>query len=211
MDADTERDPDSPSIDAYWRRRAVALIGAAAVVGVLAWGCTGGEDDRREQVGNAAATSTPSPVAVPSLMPTVTVTATRSAIASAAKRAHNGCDPARIVVDLTSDRDTYAGGERPRFQLSVVNTGSRACAVDIGAKGLEVRISSGSDRVWSSAHCARGAGSSRVTLERGVPHLKSVTWNRRRSTAGCPGNAPTARPGTYVAAAGETRKVFRLR
>src|SRR5690606_1620014 len=97
-----------------------------------------------------------------------------------------------LVFTLASDAIRFTGSERPAFRITVVNTGRGPCAFDTGA--LDVRITSGSDRIWSSAECRRGDPSTK-TLRRGVPHVETVTWDRER---GC-GDGSPARPGTYVA------------
>ncbi|HEY3686712.1 MAG TPA: hypothetical protein VGL93_27005 [Streptosporangiaceae bacterium] len=100
---------------------------------------------------------------------------------------------------VTSDLggETYRGGRQPTFGYTIVNTGSRTCAYDVGPKGLELKITSGSDRIWSSGDCAKGVTDSK-RLKRGVPYTRTVTWDRTRSTPSCRHTHQKARPGTYV-------------
>jgi hypothetical protein len=93
----------------------------------------------------------------------------------------------------------------------VVNTGRRGCTFDVGPKALQIRIASGNDRVWSSAQCVSGTGSTLQMLRRGVPYLATVDWDRKR----CDGSSK-AQPGTYVITATANgakprREIFRLR
>ncbi|MCP2342847.1 hypothetical protein [Actinomadura rupiterrae] len=235
MDADTERDPeDEWGLDQYWRRRAIALGGALAVVGLAAWGCgvfggggDGGKQNVQSMAGVASAVPT-TPAATPA--PTVTVTASPSTTASpsasasaspgasakAAPKAGDACDPRDVVVDFAANGETFAGSARPSFRLTVVNTGQRACTYDVGTHSLDVRITSGSDRVWAASTCDSGSGSNVQTLRRGIPYATTLVWDRRRAGSDCQGSRAKALPGTYVASVkGDhvkaEKQVFRLR
>lgn len=217
------RDDDEDIGDAYWRRRAYALTGVLVTVGLLAWACTG-DDERTEKVRSAGARSTPSvsggPVipAIPTAMPTITVTATArvTVTPTVPRRDGDACDPKAVVVHLAGAKAVYAAAEAPRFQVTVVNTGTVSCTVDVGPARMELRINSGSDRIWSSADCPSGTGSSIQLLRRGIPYLGTLTWDRRRSSAKCAGDRDAARKGTYVAVLRADglrakRQVFHLR
>ncbi|MFC9971380.1 hypothetical protein ACFVH6_10845 [Spirillospora sp. NPDC127200] len=201
MAADTEREQDGLAMDPYWRRRAVALGGLLGVVGLMAWACTAGGGDDKQPVRNAAAvgTASPSGSALPSAMPTVTVTAQVTATPEPVKKDGDACESRDVVVNAATTRDVYGKGEDPQMNITVVNTGTRACTMDVGPDALDVRITSGSDRVWSSARCARGGGSSIQLLRRGIPYVGTVTWDRLRSGDDCRGRRAKALPGTYVA------------
>lgn len=222
MDTGTDSDVDG-MVDDYWRRRVIVLGGLLALVGLLAWACSGGDDaERRPAAGAATESASPaSPTPTPSVLPTVTVTKRVTVTPSPVRKDGDACDKADVVVDLRTDTETYGGGRRPELRLSVVNTGERSCTFDVGPGGLRVEISSGSDRVWTSAHCPSGSSSSIQLLRRGVPHLTTITWDRRRSSADCGADRPAALPGTYTVLAESSgrrrdrvaseRTVFRLR
>ncbi|HEY8482321.1 MAG TPA: hypothetical protein VIL71_21045 [Spirillospora sp.] len=189
--------------DRYWRRRALVLAAVLGGVGLLAWACTGDSDGPVRDAGAVESTSPPPP---PTAMPTVTVTVTAT---PSPRPARDGgpCDEEDLVFTMSSDASRFAGSERPSFRVTVVNTGRGSCRFDTAS--LDVRIMSGSDRIWSSAECRRDDPSTK-TLRRGVPHVETVTWDRRR---GCSGGSP-ARPGTYVAALKGTsakKHIFHLR
>ncbi|RAY15329.1 hypothetical protein DPM19_11525 [Actinomadura craniellae] len=215
MHSDAEGDDEGIGLDAYWRRRVLVLGGVLAGVGVLAWACSHGED--RRPVSGAAASASPaaSASAVPTAMPTITATVTARVTVTPAAPRRNGdaCDPKDVVVGLAPTKGSYGGKDRPVFRLTVVNTGARSCTYGVGPRELELRVTSGSDRVWSSAHCAGGPASTLQLLRRGIPHITETTWDRRRSSDGCPGGRSTARPGTYVVTvkgAKVPKQVFRL-
>ncbi|MEU5876884.1 hypothetical protein [Spirillospora sp. NPDC047279] len=225
MGTDTERDPEGLGLDQYWRRRVIALGGVLGTVGLVAWACTAGGGEQKQPLKNAAAVGSASPsaspsAAVPSLpaaTPTVTVTAKVTTTPTAPKKDGDACEEGDVVVNMTMTRDTYAKGDMPQVQLTVVNTGGRACTFDVGSRSLDVRVTSGSDRVWSSAACDQGSGSSIQMLRRGIPYVGTVTWDRKRSTGKCEGRRVGALPGTYVASIKAAdkikvkRQVFRLR
>ena len=224
MDADTERtehldseefESDQGDVEAYWRRRVYVLAGGIALIGLVAWACSG-SDHKRSTAQARNASSTVSPAAAlpaagttPTPTATVTVTATPSPAAEP-KRSGDQCDPADVVVGMTPSATVFKGREHPRFGLSVVNTGRRACTFDVGPKALLIRISSGPDRVWSSAQCVSRAAANLQMLQRGVPYLATLDWDRRRC------NSEThAAPGTYVIAVSARgvkprREIFRL-
>ncbi|MFC5184255.1 hypothetical protein [Actinomadura harenae] len=213
MDADTERDPEEEwGIDQYWRRRAMALAGVLGVVGLTAWACGAfggaGGDAKKAPTQSVAGvgSAVPSPSATPGVpvpAPTVTVTRTPKGGASPKAVAHkdgDACEARDVVVNFASDGDTFARDERPSFRLTVVNTGQNACRYDVGTSSLDVRITSGADKVWAASVCDGGSGSSVRTLRRGIPYVTTLTWDRKRSGADCSGKRDKARPGTYVAA-----------
>lgn len=213
-------DRGSDSTEAYWRRRAIALGGMVTLVGLVAWACAGGGDGpaERQSVRNAAALSSPSAHSLPAVVPTATVTVTTKTTVRpiVPKKAGDACEPRDVVVGFTATKTTYVGKDLPRFRLTVVNTGRRACTLGVGPKELEIKISSGTDRVWTTARCGSGSGSSIRLLRRGVPYLATVVWDRKRSSATCPSRRPAARPGVYVAAVQADKikakkQVFRLR
>jgi mRNA-degrading endonuclease toxin of MazEF toxin-antitoxin module len=225
MDSDTDRterldqdvEPEQGDVEAYWRRRVYVLAGGITLIGLVAWACSGsGHKRSTAQVRNAAATMSPAaalpvPGTTPSPTATVTVTATPTAALPEKKHAGDQCEAADVVVGVTPTGTVFKGKQHPRFGLSVVNTGRRACTFDVGPKALLIRISSGTDLVWSSARCVGGAGSNLPMLQRGVPYLATLDWDRRR----CSSDTHAA-PGTYVIAVGAPgvkthREVFRLR
>ncbi|KIH97564.1 hypothetical protein LP52_18435 [Streptomonospora alba] len=109
------------------------------------------------------------------------------------------CRPSDVVVTLETDKSDYAWDDKPKFKLTLVNTEDQTCTVDVGPESMELRVTSGDDRVFSTADCADGSDSDKQKLQRGVPDTTTVTWNRKRSWKDCPDKDVTAkRPGTYV-------------
>ncbi|MET9064807.1 hypothetical protein ACWDR1_05945 [Streptosporangium sandarakinum] len=224
MDPDTFR--SGIGADVYWRRRVVALIGVLVVVAVVAWACSSSKPERPRKEGSADRAAGPD--AVSAALPTVTVTTSPgtpsppspspspSSSAAAAGRPGGSCSPADLVLSVRGTGEIYGPGVQPKFLLTLVNTGETPCRADVGPRAMEVRITSGADRVWSSADCVSGGTDDFHRLERGVPYVREVVWDRRRSGADCAIEGAAARPGTYVAAVGTPslkgdRAVFHLR
>ncbi|MFI7042977.1 hypothetical protein ACWDTT_21180 [Streptosporangium sandarakinum] len=224
MDPDTFR--SGIGADVYWRRRVVALIGVLVVVAVVAWACSSSKPERPRKEGSADRPAGPD--AVSAALPTVTVTSSSgtpsppspspspSPSSSADGRPGGSCSPADLVLSVRGTGEIYGPGVQPKFLLTLVNTGQTPCRADVGPRAMEVRITSGADRVWSSADCVSGGADDFHRLERGVPYVREVVWDRRRSGADCAIEGAAARPGTYVAAVGTPslkgdRAVFHLR
>jgi hypothetical protein len=105
------------------------------------------------------------------------------------------------VLSLFSNQGSYAAGQDAQLEIDVVSTEVQNCNFDVGAGHLVLQISKGSRIVWTSKQCAEGAASLITTLHRGVPTRVPMTWNGRRSSAGCPVPGPRAGRGSYTAVA----------
>jgi hypothetical protein len=80
---------------------------------------------------------------------------------------------------------------------------SPACNWDVTAESLAVRITSGSDRVWSTQDCVGAVPRQSVVVRKDQPVSVMVAWNGQRSDAECTRTTAWAEPGYYhvVAAA----------
>jgi hypothetical protein len=236
MDPDTFRgDMGVEGADVYWRRRVSVLTGMLVVVAVVAWACSSasGKPDSRKAVratpgpGDSMVVALPTGLSskVPSPSPSAATPgiqrASRSPAPAAsppAKPRHPGdpCDSKDLVIALRSGQEVFGGSAAPTFLLTVVSTGRMECTVDLGPRTLEMRVLSGGERIWSTADCVAGDGVDRQMLQRGIPYVRTVRWDRRRSGTSCSGKRPAAGPGTYVATAHagpikSPRVVFHLR
>ncbi|MEV8636115.1 hypothetical protein AB0395_31120 [Streptosporangium sp. NPDC051023] len=212
MDPDTFR--SDIGVDVYWRRRMAALVGVLVVVAFVAWACSASGPDGESRT-DASASSSPTPDPILALLPTVTITPSPATSAPApsakptvsakpktlakARRPGDACDPSDLVLDMQGQGEVYAGDNRPRFVLTLVNTSKVMCTADVGSRALEVRITSGADRVWSSADCVSGESEDFRRLDRGIPYVRQVEWDRHRSGGDCATERVAAKAGTYVA------------
>ncbi|PRH76422.1 hypothetical protein C6N75_25730 [Streptomyces solincola] len=110
------------------------------------------------------------------------------------------CPPGALRLTLTSEKNRYAPGEKPKFRLLVRNASATTCKADLGPKHAVLTISAEDDDVWASDHCPRGAGTLLVRVPAGGSVTHTVEWDRRGSQPQCvPGKpGPAAEPGTYL-------------
>lgn len=189
--------PQSPGV--YWFRRLLLLL-VVLVVGWLGWQWLGPDDDGGAGAGPST-TPTPTLSTTPSTTPattsgtpTTSPTRTKSPTSSPALPT---CANKDITVAVSTDAESYAAGVEPRFTLRVTNESDAACQRDLGPAALELRVSSGGARIWSSDDCSNNTGSEPTALQPGTPFTETVSWARQTSQPGCPSGEPTADPGTY--------------
>jgi len=222
--------PPARQQDVYARRRVVALALGLGALSLLAWGINGAvggvsrisQAARVTRVPHRAHLTSPatgpgagpagSPVASasPHQRPAPSPARSRPRPARTASPApaagtvglSRGCPPGDVVVRLFPSQGSYGSHALPEFDVDMVSTAPRSCAVNVGARYLWLVVRSGGiARVWSSAGCATGAGSRVVWLARGVPLIRHVTWDRKTSSPGCRQARAVVRPGTYTATA----------
>jgi len=186
----------------YWRRRAVALLVVLALVASLGWLVGRAGDDGGDVLAGPAPTPSPSAgTQEPAPSPT------------AAPVAPCGDDVLEVLA--TAEAADVPVGTGTRLQLSVRNTGAVPCTRALGQGAVELVVTSGDDRVWSSDDCAPGGDEGVVELAPGQVETARATWSGTRSATGCPPDQPVAQPGTYrvTARVGELRvpgQVFRV-
>jgi hypothetical protein len=111
------------------------------------------------------------------------------------------CPSGGVVLTLHSPQSRYGSGMPVTFAIGAVSTKSQPCQVNLGTRFVSIVVDSSGTPIWDSSSCARGTISRAITLTRGVPAVVNVTWDRRTSMSGCPGQGSAVRPGTYTAAA----------
>lgn len=169
----------------YWLRRALLAAGVLVLL-VLVPSLVGGGDAEPDTLaespgGSPTASTSPSPSPSPSPSASGPV----------------ACLPTAIEVQASAEQDSYAVGGSPRLSLSITNTGPTPCTRDVGQAQVELQVTSGSDRIWSSDDCAPGGDADVVTLLPGEPVVQSTTWDGRRSLPDCAGEKAAALAGTY--------------
>jgi hypothetical protein len=200
----------------YWRRRVVVLAAGMAVLGLPIWAVNEalggsrapGQGSPRSNAGHVAGAHSragsgqrqaatretadlgarPRPSADP-----------RAAGASPSPRRQTCALAVRLT--LRSAQRRYGPGERVTLVVGAVSSRSRPCRFDLGSKFTSVVVASGGTPLWDSSSCLRGSGLRVVMLRRGAPAFLQITWDRRTSMSGCPGQGTAVRAGTYTAAA----------
>ena len=179
---------------AYWLRRLLVLVVLLVVIGAVWLFLTRGPADAEP----AAATPTPSvtdPTASPtaSSKPKPTKTSPKPETSPTAQL----CGDGDIKVTVSANSETYSDTEFPTFVLAVENTSKNVCTRDVGSPALELRVSSGGSRVWSSDDCNPGGASRLQELAPRESYSQSVQWDKVTSEVGCPTPQDSAPPGTY--------------
>lgn len=104
-----------------------------------------------------------------------------------------------IVLSLSASQSGYGPGQLPQFDVDVVSTEPATCLFNVGASDMALLIYSGSRQLWSSADCVAGNGSLVTELQRGVPTVLPISWNRRTAAPGCPRSSSRTLAGSYSA------------
>jgi hypothetical protein len=113
------------------------------------------------------------------------------------KAAGGGCPARDIVLTLAVSKTVYRGRALPAFQIDVVSTNPGPCAFNAGRTALRVLITGGTRATWDSGACLRGATPHVENLQRGVPSVASIVWDRHLRPAGCTTPEVTAPAGRY--------------
>ncbi len=97
--------------------------------------------------------------------------------------------------------DTAYAGEDVRLTLELWTFESPACNWEVSPESVAVKLTSGSDRIWTSQECPAVVPTEAVTLRQQQPTLVEVVWSGRRSDAECSRMTQWAQPGWYHVAA----------
>ncbi len=202
----------------YWRRRVVVLAVGAAVLGLPIWAVNKalggseapGQGSPPSSAGHAASPSPrsgaerghwqapPRETADLGAGPRARPSASTSPGAGPRRQT---CARGAVLLTIRAARHRYGPGDQITFVVGAVSTRGRPCRIDLGARFTSVVVASGDTPLWDSSSCLRGAGSQVVMLRRGAPAFLKVTWDRRTSLSGCPGQGAAVKAGAYTAAA----------
>ena len=205
----------------YWRRRAVVLAAAVAVLGLPIWAVNQafggsrapGHESPRSHSGHLAGPSAHSRAGRGHRQAPTSETADLGSQprpsagppgGSAAPSPGPGqqlCARGAVRLTLRSAQRRYGSGEQVTFVVGAASTRTRPCRFDLGSRFTSVVVAVSGTPLWDSSSCLRGTGFRAVMLRRGAPAFLRITWDRRTSISGCPGQGTPAKPGTYTAAA----------
>jgi hypothetical protein len=108
------------------------------------------------------------------------------------------CQPATLRATLTGKQSLKPKAHNT-FALSLINGAPIACVLTVNPQNFELKIYSGTDRIWSSKDCASLVKPTTKTLASQQALEWKMTWNGRRSRAGCKQRPEIPKPGTYFA------------
>jgi hypothetical protein len=186
---------------AYWLRR-LFVLGIIVLIVVLVWWLfnRGGGGDEA----TVAANPTTSPSSTPTDTASAEPTKTKTKSPSAKKQR---CADQDIEVSVVTDAASYPADAFPNFTLAVENVSGSACSRDVGSQALELRVSSGGSRVWSSDDCNPSEQSRVKDLKPGDRFVQTVQWDRVESAPGCPTPQQQAPAGDYQVLARDLEKL----
>ncbi|MBD8611187.1 hypothetical protein IFT77_11880 [Frigoribacterium sp. CFBP 13729] len=173
--------PQPPSV--YWRRRALVLLGLVVaivvVVLIVVRPVASGDEP------GAAATSTPAADPAPSAAATAPAADATPDPSSTEATAEDGARCAATAIELVPvvDKQVFAPTELPQISMSVTNTGSSDCVINLGSGQQKLVVTSGEEQWWSSADCQVDPTDQDVTLTAGQTlSTPAIAWDRTRST-----------------------------
>lgn len=181
---------------AYWLRRLLVLL-VVAGVGLGAWWLFNRDGGDADPAGATTDSTSATGSASPSVSPTQSTTTKAPKKTKSPSATARPCAEQEIEVTVVTDAPIYPAGELPKFTLAVKNVGTSPCSQDVGSSALELRVSSGGSKIWSSDDC-NPSGESRIKdLKPGERFLQTVPWDRLESAPGCPTPQEEAPPGDY--------------
>lgn len=204
----------------YWTRRLVLLVAAFVPFGLVfaiahLLGAGGGADNSAgaRQVGAplSPATYGPTPSTTSPAQPTTTaknhpgkkgtkkpakpvVTPTPLAVPT------GPCPDSDVQVTPSVDGDAYAGNDVV-ITLNLTTIVSPACTWEVSPASVVLKLTSGTDRVWSTQDCRDAMPKEPVVVRKDHNAKVDVTWNGQRSDGDCSRTTPWAQPGYYHAEA----------
>ena len=192
----------------YWFRRLLVL--GVAVLLVLGVGrlLEGSADPDRPSARQASAPGSPAATGGPGAGPTAEAGAD-APVTTAPPRPRKTRTPLPTPTGPCADDDVSvvpaiedaAGGGDVALTLRLRTISSPACTWEVSADSLVVRLTSGSDRIWSSQHCPAAVPRQQVVLRKRPAVTVTVLWSGRRSDAECSRQTAWAEPGYYHATA----------
>ncbi|GAB3661170.1 hypothetical protein GCM10027596_20950 [Nocardioides korecus] len=195
----------------YWVRRGLVVLVALLLVLGIGKLLGGGGADTSATATDAAAKAAakpsssspvgPTAVATPGT-PTGTATATATATGSAVPLVAPSGPCTDDEVTVTPSIPQAWAGVRSTIDLQLQGT-QPACTFKVSSSTVVVKITSGSDRIWSSQDCPQAVPTKEVVVRSGVATTVPVRWSGRRSDSDCSSSPDWALPGFYhvVAAA----------
>lgn len=106
------------------------------------------------------------------------------------------CLNSDVTVMPTVQGDAYAGQDI-ELQLELNTLESPACHWEVSAESVVVRITSGSDRIWSTQDCPAAIETQPVVVRKDHTTTVGVIWSGQRSDEECSRSTLWALPGYY--------------
>lgn len=182
----------------YWIRRGIVLLLALLLVFLFAKVLGGGSDGKADPDAQAeAASGEVSGTEEDAAESADEAGGTKGKAGKAPLAEPDGeCDPAEVTITPLIKKVANDG----KIDFKVAVTGSRpACSWTFSRETVALKIISGRDEVWSSQQCQGMLPAKDLVVRSGVHSKVSLTWDGRRSDAGCTRRRGWAQPGYYHA------------
>ncbi|MDO3697678.1 hypothetical protein Q3H92_08210 [Curtobacterium flaccumfaciens] len=201
--------PEKPVV--YWRRRALVLGALLVVVLVVVLivvgrgsgatsaapsasvsaGAGSGADASSDGSGSGSGSGS-SRSAAPKPAASASASASKPAAADGST-----CTKDQIVLTPVLDKSAYGPTEDPKIAMSIKNSGTNSCHLDLGSAQQVLTISSGQEQYWSSKDCQTGGTNQDVTIKSGQTlTTPAIAWDRTRSsTSTCDSSRPAVTAG----------------
>lgn len=200
--------PEKPVV--YWRRRALVLGALLVVVLVVVLIVVGrgngatsaapsasasagaGSGAGASSAGSAGSGSGSGSSRAAAPKPSASAAATKPAAADGST-----CTKDQIVLTPVLDKSAYGPTEDPKIAMSIKNSGTNSCHLDLGSAQQVLTISSGQEQYWSSKDCQTGGTNQDVTIKSGQTlTTPAIAWDRTRSsTSTCDSSRPAVTAG----------------
>jgi len=105
------------------------------------------------------------------------------------------CTPSDVAISPSVP--SPVAGRDITLVLDVTSLSIPACTWTLSGSSLALKITSGSDLIWTTTQCAKVIPTRNLVLEQGKATRVRLTWDARRSEPGCPVQTEWALPGTY--------------
>ena len=83
------------------------------------------------------------------------------------------------------------------FEISLINGSGQTCRLGVNGANFELKIFSGTDRIWSSDDCSKAVKKINKILPAERAVAWKMTWDGRRSRDDCKRRPEVPRAGTY--------------
>ncbi|HHV21934.1 MAG TPA: hypothetical protein GXZ30_10435 [Propionibacterium sp.] len=144
-----------------------------------------------------AASATPSEKPLP---PEPANTFHQATAAPAADRSPAPCAPDAVKVSVDGPKRVQK--DNPvMYSIGITNTSKNECSVVVNPETFEMKVYSGTDRIWSSRDCKSGMPQREALLPSGSSLEWQMEWRADRSMAECKTNPEPMGSGTYVVTA----------
>lgn len=110
------------------------------------------------------------------------------------------CADDDVIVTPSVDGDAFAGQDVV-ITLNLTTAESPACTWSVSPESVVLKLTSGSDRVWTTQDCPAAVEEQAVVVRKDHPSTVDVTWSGQRSDDGCTRTTAWAQPGYYHAEA----------